>query len=143
MDILGIGPLELLFIFIIILVVLGPNEMVKTGALLGRYLRRLMMSPTWKLIQDTSREIRYLPNRLARQAGLDDIQKEMREGIDIPKIGDLPEQLKKEMRFEAWTNPNPEAPPQAEPSPADGAGKAPVPEEEDPAPPARPTEEAE
>ncbi len=32
MDFLGIGPLELLFIFIIILVVLGPNEMIKTGA---------------------------------------------------------------------------------------------------------------
>ncbi len=48
-----------------------------------------MMSPTWKLIQDTSREIRYLPNKLARQAGLDEIQKEVREGIDLPKIGGL------------------------------------------------------
>ncbi len=105
MDILGIGPLELLFIFIIILVVLGPNEMVKTGALLGRYLRKLMMSPTWKLIQDTSREIRYLPNKLARQAGLDEIQKEVREGLDLPKIGGFPEQIEQDKRFEAWTNP--------------------------------------
>jgi Sec-independent protein translocase protein TatA len=110
MDFLGIGPLELLFILIIILVVLGPNEMVKTGALIGRYLRKLMMSPTWKLIQDTSREIRYLPNKLARQAGLDEIQKEVREGLDLPKIGGIPKQNGQDKRFEAWTNPTEQDP---------------------------------
>ncbi len=139
MDFLGIGPLELLFIFIIILVVLGPNEMVKTGALLGRYLRKLMMSPTWKLIQDTSREIRYLPNKLARQAGLDEIQKEVREGLDLPKIGGLAEQNGQDKRFEAWTNPTEKNPAPASLEP-EGAADPPTEAEETTAPPPPPTD---
>jgi Sec-independent protein translocase protein TatA len=143
MDFLGIGPLELLFIFIIILVVLGPNEMVKTGALIGRYLRKLMMSPTWKLIQDTSREIRYLPNKLARQAGLDEIQKEVREGLDLPKIGGHPEQIEQDKRFEAWTNPTEQDPAPIGEEPADGANPASEIEQTEPSPPSPPDPEAE
>jgi Sec-independent protein translocase protein TatA len=36
MDFLGVGPLELLFILLIALIVLGPNDMVKTGRTLGK-----------------------------------------------------------------------------------------------------------
>jgi Sec-independent protein translocase protein TatA len=137
MDFLGIGPLELIFILIIILVVLGPQEMVRTGALLGRYLRKLMMSPTWKLIQDTSREIRYLPNKLARQAGLDEIQKEMREGMDLPKIGDITNQIEQDLRFEAWTNPNRQPPGEAGPEAEEATPASPATEatSSDPLPP--------
>ncbi len=109
MDFLGIGPLELLFVFIIILIVLGPQDMVKVGGTLGRYIRQIMKSDTWRVIQDTSREIRGLPTKLARQAGLEEFEKELRDGMEFPKIGDLPkkveESLKDELQFDSWTKP--------------------------------------
>ena len=55
MDILGIGPLELLFILIIALIVLGPKDMAKAGRTIGRYLRTIVTSPTWHAVQNTSR----------------------------------------------------------------------------------------
>lgn len=105
MEILGIGPLELLFVLILMLIVMGPQDMVKAGAALGRTLRKLMTSPTWKLVQDTSRQIRYLPNRLARQAGIEEMQKELKQVGDLPKISDLQEQVGEEFNLEAWTQP--------------------------------------
>ena len=35
MEFLGIGPLELLLIFVIILLILGPKDMIKTGNTIG------------------------------------------------------------------------------------------------------------
>lgn len=77
MDFLGVGPLELFFILVIALVVLGPSDMVKAGRTLGRVLRKIVTSPNWRLLQETSREIRYLPNRLIREAGMEELQKEL------------------------------------------------------------------
>ncbi len=120
MDFLGIGPLELIFVFIIILIVLGPQDMVKVGGTLGRYIRQIMRSDTWRVIQDTSREIRGLPTKLARQAGLEEFEKEMREGMEFPKIGDIPkkveEGIKEELQFDSWTNPAGLIPEEKEPS---------------------------
>jgi len=77
MDFLGIGPLELVFILIIALIVLGPNDMVKAGRTIGRTLRMIISSDTWRVVQDASREIRNLPNRMMREAALDDLQKQL------------------------------------------------------------------
>jgi len=85
MDILGIGPLELFFIILIALIVLGPNDMVKAGRSIGRFLRNLVTSPNWRTMQQASREIRTLPNRLMREAGLEDIQSEFKDFNKIPK----------------------------------------------------------
>jgi Sec-independent protein translocase protein TatA len=87
MDILGIGPMELALILIIALIVLGPNDMVKAGKIVGKFLRNIVTSPTWRMVQQTSRDLRYLPNKLMRDAGLDEIKE------DLPK----PEQLGKDM----------------------------------------------
>ena len=69
MEILGIGPLELLFILLIALILLGPNDMVKAGRTLGRIMRKTILSPTFLEMQRT---IRNLPNELMRQAGLEE-----------------------------------------------------------------------
>jgi len=79
MDFLGVGPLELLFIFLIALIVLGPNDMVKAGRTLGKWMRKLVTSPTWQAIQQTSRDIRHLPNKLMRDAGLEEDLKDLTE----------------------------------------------------------------
>jgi Sec-independent protein translocase protein TatA len=79
MEFLGIGPLELLFIFLIALIVLGPKDIVKTGRMVGRVLRKIVTSPQWRTINQTSKEIRNLPNRLIREAGLEDEVQQIQE----------------------------------------------------------------
>ena len=89
MEILGIGPLELVVIIIILLVVLGPNDMAKAGRTLGKFFRKIMMSDTWKAITMTSKSIRDLPNTLARQAGMEEFEK-MKTDLekDVKSISD-------------------------------------------------------
>ena len=104
MEIFGIGPLELLFILLIALIILGPGDMVKAGLTLGRLLRKIITSPEWRTVQKASRELRYLPNRLMREASLEDLSKDLTE---INKIGgQLSSEVKKmELDFSPWTTP--------------------------------------
>jgi Sec-independent protein translocase protein TatA len=104
MDIFGIGPLELLFILLIALIILGPGDMVKAGRTLGRFLRRIITSPEWQTVQKASRELKYLPNRLMREASLEDLSKDLTE---INKIGkDLTREVKSvEVDLSSWTTP--------------------------------------
>jgi Sec-independent protein translocase protein TatA len=114
MEILGIGPLELLFIFLIALIVLGPTDMVKAGRTLGRLMRRIVMSPGWQTFQRASRDLRYLPNKLMRDAGLEDLEKDLEtfKNISRETNKDL-EAWKKDIT--SWTTPpivnTPEEPP--------------------------------
>ncbi len=72
MEFLGIGPLELFFIVVIALIVLGPKDMIKAGRTLGHWLRSLVTSPSYRTIQQVSNDLRNLPNRLMREAGFDE-----------------------------------------------------------------------
>ena len=85
MDILGVGPLELLFILIIALIVLGPNDMVKAGRSLGKFLRKVVTSPTWHAVQQTSKQLQTLPDKLIREAGLEEDLKDIGSIIPDPK----------------------------------------------------------
>ena len=85
MEILGIGPSELLFIVVLALIILGPRDMQKAGRTLGRWLRQVVTSDGWKFFQQTSREIQTLPNRLMREAALEelkDMEKDLRQPLD-------------------------------------------------------------
>lgn len=90
MEILGIGPSELLFIILIALIVLGPKDMQKAGKTVGRWLNNLVRSDGWKAFQQTSREIRSLPTKLMREANMEmaemekDIRKATGEGALRP-----------------------------------------------------------
>lgn len=68
MEILGVGMSELIFIVIIALIVLGPKDMQKAGKTIGKWLRSIVTSDGWKIFQQTSRELRTLPNKLMRDA---------------------------------------------------------------------------
>jgi sec-independent protein translocase protein TatB len=84
MEIFGIGPLELIFILLIALIVLGPTDMVKASRTIGRFLRKIVTSSEWRTIQRASKEFRYLPNKLIREAGIEDLKDEL---TDKNKIG--------------------------------------------------------
>jgi Sec-independent protein translocase protein TatA len=109
MEILGIGPLELLFILLIALVVLGPKDMVKAGRTLGKLLRKIVMSPTWHTFQRASQDLRHLPNRLIREAGLDELEqdvKDIRQATDMSKLQELDRDIKNwQDDISTWTTP--------------------------------------
>lgn len=75
MDFLGVGPMELLLIVILALIILGPRDMQKAGRSMGRWMNNLVRSDTWKMIRQASNRIKYLPNELMREAGLEEIKK--------------------------------------------------------------------
>ncbi len=113
MDFLGIGPLEILFILVIALIIFGPKDIVKASQSAGRFLRKLIMSPGWQAVQQTSRDLRSLPNKLIREAGMEDIQKDMSKDMDMVKEMAKPPDLNKEIKAEidqigeglsAWTS---------------------------------------
>ena len=117
MDIFGIGPTELAFIILIALILLGPKEMEKTGRTIGRFLRDMTKSEGWRAFRDTSRELRNLPNRLMREANIEDIQK------NVNKIGKEIEESTDIKGFGTWADPAAARPkpPQSKPVPAEGS----------------------
>lgn len=122
MDILGIGPTELIFIILIALIVLGPKDMQKTGRTIGRWLRDMTTSDGWRAFRDTSREIRNLPNRLMREANLEDIEKDVGQiGKEAGKIGKAIEEAADVKGFGTWSNPAAARPkpPASKPAPAE------------------------
>jgi sec-independent protein translocase protein TatB len=104
MELFGIGPLELLFIFIIILLVIGPKDIEKTSRNLGKMINKVNRSPNFQVVRRASEELRNLPARLAREAQLDEL-KELTDLSDVKKelqetantIGNL------NRPFDAWT----------------------------------------
>lgn len=85
MELFGIGALELIYILLIALIVLGPKDMVKAGRTIGKFLRKVVMSPSWRTVQNASQEFRHLPNKLIREAGLEEFEHEVKEINKISK----------------------------------------------------------
>jgi len=83
MEILGIGPSELVFIVIIALIVLGPKDMQKAGKTIGRWLNQLVRSDGWKVMQRTTNELRNLPTSLMREANqeINEVSKDIKNTI--------------------------------------------------------------
>ncbi len=64
----GIGPSELLFILLLMLIIFGPKEMQKFARDLGRWMNRFVKSNTWRSMRTVGNEISNLPTRLMREA---------------------------------------------------------------------------
>lgn len=110
MDFLGIGPLEILFIILIALIIFGPRDIVKASQSTGRFLRKLIMSPGWRTVQQTSRDLRNLPNKLIREAGLEEIQEDLNQFKKIATPPDIKKEIQEEFEkieegLSAWTMP--------------------------------------
>jgi sec-independent protein translocase protein TatB len=106
MDILGIGPLELLFILIIALIVVGPKDLARVGRTLGRTLNRIYRSDSWRVLNEASQTIRTLPNRLAREAALEDLDS-LKNDVDKTRQELESESRKFDQSLKAWTQPSP------------------------------------
>lgn len=75
MEILGIGPLELLLIALIAIVVLGPKEMKNLGRKIAEWLRKLRSSEIWS----TTKDVMDTPSRILRETGLEEELRQMRD----------------------------------------------------------------
>jgi sec-independent protein translocase protein TatB len=139
MNFLGVGPLELILVIVLALVVVGPRDLAKLGRDAGRFLNRLYRSPAWRTMNEASRELRNLPNRLAREAELDTLKRDLEQTgktiqADVQSAGD---------GMQAW------APPASRPAPppprrSELAPSVPdeTPSAEPPAPPPTPPAES-
>jgi Sec-independent protein translocase protein TatA len=75
MEVFGIGPLELVLIFLIMLVVLGPKEMISGARKLADWIRKLRQSDLFK----TSKEIAEMPKQIMKDTGLQDEINQIRD----------------------------------------------------------------
>jgi Sec-independent protein translocase protein TatA len=109
MEILGVGASEFVFILILALIILGPKDMQKAGKTIGKWLRSIVTSDGWKIFQQTSRELKTLPNRLMREANeeLGDVGKELNNTVGM--INGRPQR--------PFTSPNPQPTPVVLPTP--------------------------
>jgi sec-independent protein translocase protein TatB len=98
MQIFGIGPLELLFILVIMILVLGPRGMVKAARESGKYIRKVIRSPLWAEIMGTSRQIRDLPAKIIKDAGIQDEIDELRRSTLPPTFAENQNYLKQTNR---------------------------------------------
>ena len=112
MDFLGVGPLELIFVFILVILVFGPQDLAKAGKTIGRFLNKVVSSESWRAIQAVNREIKDIPNRLVREANLEDTLNDVVENTASPLNlyeGNQPSSLPSEKEFaegiKAWTTP--------------------------------------
>lgn len=112
MEILGVGPSELIFIIIIAIIVLGPRDMQKAGLTIGRWLNQMRNSDGWKVFQATSKELRNLPTKLMREANIEDLNKDLANTIDprpkppassLPRSMPLPEKTESTPKPESAT----------------------------------------
>lgn len=128
MDFFGIGPLELFLVVLIALIVLGPRDMVKAGRTLGRILRNIVQSDTWRAVQTISRDMRNLPTRLIREANLEDEVKalqvetqQIRRQLDMSEVQKDIQRAQQELAKESsdaladWTTPPEEETPSIRP----------------------------
>ena len=88
MNIFGIGTLEIIFVLIIGILVLGPEGMIEAGRKLGKFLRSIIKSNWWQNVRKGISEIQYLPQRLMREAELEELN-ELRDltRTELPSIG--------------------------------------------------------
>jgi Sec-independent protein translocase protein TatA len=82
MEILNIGFPELILILIVMLIVLGPDQTIQQMKNLARFVRKLVRSPLWADIMNTSREIKDLPTKMLRETGLEEDVAEMNRWIN-------------------------------------------------------------
>lgn len=124
MEIFGVGLQELILVLLLALIVLGPNDLAKTGRSLGRFMRRIVMSPEWRTLQNASKEVRNLPTRLMREAGMEEaniaIAETKRIATDTSAAGLKEDLAHWQKDISAWTTPPPTLPTiEPPPNPAD------------------------
>ena len=92
MEILNIGPLELLVILVLAVLMFGPEDIVNFAHKAGRWIYNLRKSELWQEIVGTTKEIQELPQKIIKDAELEETMKEI-DALNRTMISpDLPNQ---------------------------------------------------
>ena len=70
MKILNVSPLELIFLLVIVIIFLGPNQIVTLANRLGKLIRTVTHSEFWINVTRTADDLRRLPKEIAQESGL-------------------------------------------------------------------------
>jgi sec-independent protein translocase protein TatB len=114
MDLFGVGPLELLLVVLLALVLFGPKDIAHNARSAGRFLNRLYKSDGWRTMTQASSALRNLPNRLAREAELDQLD-QLRREVAEPGRAPAPPATPPAAGMTAWTPQVVEPPPAPKP----------------------------
>lgn len=83
MEIFDIGTPELILIFLLALILMGPKKLGEAGATIGKWLNSFFKSDTWMVLREISNAVVHLPTRLAREANLEELERELQLNPDL------------------------------------------------------------
>jgi len=92
MEILNIGPLELLVILVLAVLLFGPDDLVNFAHKAGRWIYNLRKSELWQEIVGTSKQIQEIPQQIMQEAELEETLKEINALNRTMISPDLPNQ---------------------------------------------------
>ena len=123
----GLGSSELLLVAIVALIVIGPKDLPRLLRTMGQYMRK---------IQGMAREFQNHLNEAAKEAGVDDVKKEVKGMTNFTVTADLDKQGNEIKRAIESSAPKPAAPNGAGGAKSDGAAKDKAAPKTEPAKPA-------
>lgn len=125
MNIFGIGPLEIIFVVLIGILVLGPEEMVKTGRKLGKFIHSIVTSQWWQSVQSGMDEVQNLPSKWMREAELEKFNELYNLDNEYVPPGQKGDQQRPSSEMASSTAPNKENDGEETPPPESGDEKEP------------------
>jgi sec-independent protein translocase protein TatB len=123
----GLGSSELLVIAIVALIVIGPKDLPRLLRTMGQYMRK---------IQGMAREFQNHLNEAAKEAGVDDVKKEVKGMTNFTVTADLDKQGNEIKRAIESSAPKPAAPNGSGGAKSDAAAKDKTAPKTEPAKPA-------
>jgi Sec-independent protein translocase protein TatA len=127
LNLFGIGPLELVFFVVLLLLLFGPKDLAQMARNIGRFINRLVRSENYRAIHQASQELRNIPERLIQEAQLDEMRSAMTDAAAAAQPARPPArpQPAAPQALSAWTQELPAAPPP--PASGDSAPPPPAP----------------
>jgi Sec-independent protein translocase protein TatA len=83
MNILGIGIPELIIIFIVAMIFLGPGNMVKTASQVSAAIKKLLNSEMWRSMVNSTKEIRTIQGQIIKETGLPETIQSLKQSTRI------------------------------------------------------------
>jgi sec-independent protein translocase protein TatB len=82
MTFLNIGILEIILVLVVMIIFLGPEQVVDMAGKFGRFIRKITRSEFWTTVSDASREIRNIPKTLVEETGLEESIQDIKQTTD-------------------------------------------------------------
>lgn len=82
MTFFNFGILEIILVLVVMIIFLGPEQVVDLAGKLGRFIRKITRSEFWTTVRDTSKEIRNIPKALVEETGLEESIQDIKQTTD-------------------------------------------------------------